>query len=84
MVSGAGGQAVDVRTDIPGRVPGLSLGGGRESVAGRCSILKIHAGGQSMLGSTEPLSVAEKLAIKVAGLVMATGGPVTGGGGTGI
>ena len=27
-------------------------------------------------GSTEPLSVAEKLAIKVAGLVMAKGGPV--------
>jgi hypothetical protein len=27
-------------------------------------------------GSTEPLSVAEKLAINVAGLVVTTGGPV--------
>jgi hypothetical protein len=31
-------------------------------------------------GFTEPFRLAEKLAIKVAGLVMATGGPVTGGG----
>ena len=32
-------------------------------------------------GFAEPFRLAEKLAIKVAGLVMATGGPVTGGGG---
>ncbi len=48
MVSGAGSQATDVRTNTLERVPGLSMGGSRESVAGRCSILKIHAGGQSV------------------------------------
>ena len=48
MVSGAGSQAADMRTDILGSVPSVTLQGSSESVANRCSILKIHAGGQSV------------------------------------
>ena len=48
MISGAGSQASDVRTNTLGRVSGFSMGGSRESVAGGCSILKINTGGQSV------------------------------------
>ena len=48
MVPGAGSQATDVRTNTLGHVPGLTMGGSRESVADRCPILKIYAGGQSV------------------------------------
>jgi hypothetical protein len=48
MINGAGSQASDVRTNTLGRVSGLSMGRGRKSVAGSCSILKINTGGQSV------------------------------------
>ena len=60
MISGAGSQPTDVRTNTLGRVPGFSLGGSRQSVAGRCSILKIHAGGQSV-GSNRAVQVGCKV-----------------------
>ena len=48
MVSGAGSQATDMGTNILGRVPGLRMRGSRQSVAGCCSVLKIHGGTQSV------------------------------------
>ena len=48
MVSSPGSQAADERTNTLERVPSLSMWGSRESVVGRCSILKIHGGGQSV------------------------------------
>src|SRR4029077_14192349 len=46
MIGGSRGQAVDVNTDRPGRVSGLSLGSGCESVARGCSILKMKSSAQ--------------------------------------
>ena len=48
MIPGARAQAVDVSSDIPVRVPSLTLEGGAEPVAGRRTILEINRSGQSM------------------------------------
>ena len=48
MISSARTQAADVDPDILVRVLTLALGRGCESVAGRCSILEMNGGGQSV------------------------------------
>ena len=48
MVRGARTQATDVRTDIPERVPTLTLRGGGKAVAGCRAVLEINGGGQSV------------------------------------
>ena len=48
MIRGAATQPSGVRTNTLVPVRGLSIGGSRESVAGRCSILKMHTRRQSV------------------------------------
>ena len=45
MINGARSQAGDVRTDILVGVPHFSLRGSCVSVAGRCSVFKVHGRG---------------------------------------
>ena len=48
MVSGARRQATDPGANTLGRVPGFCMRDSRQSVAGRCPILQIHVGTQSV------------------------------------
>jgi hypothetical protein len=48
MISGVRTQARDVRTDILVIDPSVGLVGRSVSIAGGCSILKVHGGAQSV------------------------------------
>ena len=45
MIRRARSQAADISSDIPVRVPSLTLKGSAESVAGRRAVLEINGGG---------------------------------------